>query len=87
MSGDHEPGARVGRLEQPTEPADQALEPLAPAQQDVRPLVAASLRGLAHLRLQLREELVAAPSLDKWPQRLVKPSAVEVRVEIAQARR
>ena len=89
MRREHEPRARVRGAQDAAEPAQQRLQARAPALQPRRALEArASARGRAHLPVDVGEQRDAAVrAVDEQAQRGVEPLAVEVRVEVAEARR
>ena len=75
-------------LERAAEPLEDHAEPAQAPAQPRRTLVQLLLGGRSHLALDVGEQtLPAVRSADEQPQRLVEPAAVEVRVEVAQARR
>ena len=85
-----EPRSCVRRRERPAvavERAHQERDPLAPPAQPRRPLVALLGRGRAHLRVDVREQRPAAVAAREEAERRVEAAAVEVRVEVVEARR
>ena len=87
VRGEHEPRARVRRAQHAAEALEQRLEADAAALQPGGALVAALRRGRAGLLVDALEQRLAAVAPDEQLQRLVEPLAVEVRVEVVQARR
>ncbi len=87
MGREDEPGAGVGGAQHAAEPAHERLQPRPPARQPGRPLVLARLRRRAQLALEMVEQGAAAvATVDEQPQGRVEPLAVQVRVEVAEAR-
>ena len=88
MGREDEPGAGVGGAQHAAEPAHERLQPRPPAPQPGRALVLARLRRRAQLAFEMVEQGAAAvATVDEQPQRRVEPLAVQVRVEVAEARR
>ena len=88
MLGEHEPRPRVRRGQHAVELDQQHREPLAPAPQPGRALEALVARGRAHLLVDVREHGARGVAARReQPERGVEPPAVDVRVEVVQARR
>ncbi len=85
---EHEPRPRVGRRERAVERAHERRDARAPAAQPGRALVALLGGGRAHLRVEVLDERRAAVALAaEERERLVEAAAVDVRVEVVEARR
>ena len=88
VRGEHEPRARVDRAQHAAEAGEQRAQPRVAAAQPGGALVAAVGRGRAHLALDVVEQRGRAVVLaGEQAQRGVEALAVQVGVEVAQARR
>ena len=83
---EHEPRARVRRAQHAAEAAEQRLQAPRPPAQPGGALEALGGRRRPHLRLHVRQQRGPAVDLEQ-AERLVEPLAVEVGIEVAQARR
>ncbi len=87
VGGKHHPGRGVGGLEDAAEAAEHDLEPARAAPQPCRPLIPELPGRRPHLRRDVGEQLLpTVGAADEQPQRRVEPSAVQVRIEVSQAR-
>jgi hypothetical protein len=88
MLGQHEPRARVRRGQHPVELHEQDREALAAAPQPGSALEALLARGNPHLLVHVREHRArGVAARGEQRERRVEPRAVDVRVEVVQARR
>ena len=88
VRGQHQPRPRVGGLEHAAEPIEDRRQPAGAAPQPAGALEPLLRGRVAHLSLDVGDQPGAAGSgADEHPQRLVQPPAVQVRVEVTQARR
>ena len=78
----------MGGAQHAAEPVEKHGDPVAPPPQGGRALVALGRRGRTHLSVEVGEQrsaAVAGPGEDR--KRGVEPAAIEVRVQVAEARR
>src|SRR5205814_1055672 len=87
VRGEHEPRARVHRLEHSLCPPEQAIEPLLATRERTSALVELTARRRAHLLVELRQQRLARIRRPEHRQRLLDLAAIGVRVEVAKARR
>ncbi|CAA9474403.1 MAG: hypothetical protein AVDCRST_MAG30-350 [uncultured Solirubrobacteraceae bacterium] len=88
VRGEHQPGARVRGPQHAADPPQQRGEALVAAAQPRRALEGLLLRRRPHLALEVVEQRGAAVTRAREErERAVEPLAVEVRVEVAEARR
>ena len=85
MRGEDQPRPDVRRLERAVETPEDRLEAPAAAVQRRGTLVVELARGRAHLLIEPVEQQPPGVAVEH-AQRLVQPAAVQVRVEVAEAR-
>ena len=88
MAREHQLRPRVSRLEHAVEPIEDRAQPAAAPVQRLRTLVATLLRGAAQLVTDVvQQRLSRTAGGSEQPQCLLEPPPVQVRVQVAEARR